>query len=96
MSYRPRLFSIPNERALWRYFEKSAGYLENERVYTIAGIYSEDTSSLYRKLVEAWKEDCIIRKEEVVAQTLSSLSEAHVSVEDIKGKKLNPDGIGYE
>jgi hypothetical protein len=96
MAFRPRLFSIPSERALWRYFEKNARYLENEQIYTIAGIYSDDTATLYKKLIDAWKEDREFHKEEIIAETMSSLGEEHISVQDIIGKKLNPDGFGYE
>jgi len=96
VAFRPRLFSIPNERALWKYFEKNAAYLENEQIYIVAGIYSDDTATLYKKLIDAWKEDCEFHKEEIVAETMSSLGGEYVSVYDIRGKKLSPDGFGYE
>lgn len=96
MAFRPRLYSIPNERALWKYFEKNAGYLQNEQVYVVAGIYSDDTATLYKKLVAAWKEDREFHKKELVAETLTALSDEYVCVDDILGKELNEDGIGYK
>lgn len=96
MAFRPRLYSIPNERALWKYFEKNAGYLQNEQIYTVAGIYSDDTATLYKKLLEAWKEDLEFHKLELVAETLSTLSDEHISASDLIEKELNDDGIGYK
>ena len=96
MAFRPRLYSIPNENALWKYFEKNAGYLQNEQIYTVAGIYSDDTATLYKKLLIAWKEDREFHKQELVAETLSALSGNHISANDLVEKELNEDGIGYK
>ena len=55
--YRPRLWHIKTEKALWKYFENNAGYNESTQAYQCAGIVSDDTRQLWLKLVEAWKED---------------------------------------
>ena len=74
MSFRPRLYSIPDEKSLWNYFSKNAKFLENKNVYTIAGIYAADTAILYNKLIEEWKNDIEVRKDEIVEDTLKVLN----------------------
>jgi len=97
MAFKPRLFSIPNEKELWKYFEKNARYLEDNEIYSVAGIYSDDTATLFKKLKNAWIEDIESHKDEILAENLSILNgDYNISVEDIRGKKLNSDGFGYE
>jgi hypothetical protein len=57
MLYRPRLWHIKTERDLRKYFEKHAGYMENQQCYHCAGIVSDDTHILWQKLVKEWRED---------------------------------------
>ena len=72
--FRPRLYSIPDEKALWEYFEKNARYLPSEQVYSCAGVCSDDTARLFQKLKEEWKKDIEERKQEDVEESLRLLN----------------------
>lgn len=84
MFFRPRLYSIPNERALWEYFEKNARYLPAEQTYVCAGVCSDDTARLFQKLKEEWKKDIEVHKEELIqdAQALLATGSASKSLRE--------------
>ena len=74
MFFRPRLYSIPTEKALFDYFEKNARYLESEQIYTCGGVCSDDPCTLFQKLIKVWKEDIENYKQESIEEALNFLN----------------------
>lgn len=56
-NFKPRLFHIKNEKTLWKFFERHAGYNSEMQIYLCAGVAASDTRVLWEKLIEAWKND---------------------------------------
>lgn len=67
MGWRPRLYHIKDEDELFEYFAENAGYLEQDELYHVAGIYSDDTARLFNKLKIEWKEDIRQHTKELLA-----------------------------
>lgn len=96
MKFKPRLYSIPDEKSLFKYFKKNLRYLKDDNVYTIAGIFHKNENVLYEELLIAWKEDKEFHKQELVTETLNILNENYIPVHHLIQKGLNDDGIGYK
>jgi hypothetical protein len=82
--WRPRLHDIPDEKALFKFFEKNARY-RGDNGYSIAGIYGDDTDILFKKLKKAWKADVKQHKEEIGESI--GLFEKKCSKKDMKKHK---------
>jgi hypothetical protein len=66
--FRNKLSHIKNEDELFKYFSKNAKYSYSEQNYMCAGITSDDTSVLFKKLRRAWIKD----KKETVKYMLNN------------------------
>jgi hypothetical protein len=67
--FRPRLYGIKSEKALFKYFEKHAGS-DGNGVYHCAGIIAHGTDVLFQLLKEEWKKDVATHKLEVKRATI--------------------------
>ena len=63
--FRPRLYQLETEEELFEYFSTHAGLVQ-EGVYGCAGLMANDTATLYKKLIETWKDDIIVKAQELL------------------------------
>ena len=69
--FRSRLWNIPDEKALFEFFEKNARYAEGG-IYYCAGVYSNDTKELFSRLKEEWRVDRKDRAKEALLENQGS------------------------
>jgi len=65
--FRNSLWNIPDEKALFEFFEENARYVDSG-VYYCAGIYGNDTKDLFSRLKEEWRVDRRFRAKEALLE----------------------------
>jgi hypothetical protein len=86
--FRNRLNHIENEEELFEYFKKNAGYDEGMQCYVCAGLASDDTALLLKKLKKAWAEEKLADAIFVKARLKKELDETQAEVD-----RLEEEGV---